>query len=381
MSFRPNIIKYFIALAALSGAAFSNAEESRGFAISLIYTASYTDSDQCPGGGNGGPAEAKQRVLLSMGYTRDQAIKIIANDDVDESGKRINFRDRGTLDGKPANVQNFPLSWPDPKLESAVGRYAYGFNLDGKLDTGLFEDPDTHEKGVDNAMWRAIGCFSNYMVRRPIIPYNESIVWDTAMDAMPAWLVSVTGKDLSKDGPVTVRFDRALNVVMRDAKGSVLAGSSYTLDNDPRSSSEFKAYLKDGVVNLEPGNFYMQGESQFYAVLRMTGMKGRIHLKEDGRIWMILGGYQPWRDYYHYLAIRGEGDGLVDLPGVYNLFRKHADANPDPATGENRDISTAYYLEAVPVFHTSLDGRVVSRAYLPDPENLPSAVAAKVTAR
>jgi hypothetical protein len=359
----------------------ANAKESRGFAISLIYTASYTDKDQCPGGGNGGPAEAKQRVLLSMGYTKDQAIKIIANDDVDESGKRINFRDRGTLNGKPANVQNFPLSWPDPRLESAVGRFAYGFNLDGRLDTGSFEDPETGEKGVDNAMWRALGCFSNYMVRRPIIPYNESIVWDTAMDAMPAWLVSITGDDLSKDGPVVVRFDRALNVVMRDAKGGVLPGSSYTIDADPRSSNEFKAYVKNGVVNLEPGNFYMQGESQFYAVLRMSGMRGRIHLKDDGRIWMVLGGYQPWRDYYHYLAIRGEGDGLVDLPGVYNLFRKHADANPDPETGENLDISTAYYLEAVPVFHTSIQGHVVSRPHLPDTQGLAASTATNVAAR
>lgn len=357
-----------VLLAAVS-AGVCNAAETRSYAISLIYTASYTDKDQCPRGGNGGPAEMKQRVLAAMGYTREQAIKIIANDDADEHGKKINYRDRGTLDGKPANVQNFPLSWPDPKLETAVGRYAYGFNLDGKIDANSYEDPETGEKGVDNQMWRALGCFSNYMVRRPVIPYNESIVWDTAMDSMPAWLMSITADDWSKDGPVRVQFDRALNILMRDAKGAVLAGSSYTIDTDPRSHSEFRGSLKNGVVTLEPGPFFMQGESQFYAVLRMSNMRARINLKPDGNLWAVLGGYQPWRDYYHYLAIRGEGDGLVDLPGAYNLLRRLADANPDPVTGENRDISTAYYIEAVPVFQTSVEGKVVGVAHMPDAGN------------
>lgn len=339
--------------------------ETRGFAISLIYTASYHSEDNCPRGGNGGPADMKQRILMSRGYSKEQALKIIGNDDVDENGQRIDFRMRGIVDGKPASVTNFPMSYPDPKIETAQGRYAYGFDLDGKVGPNSFEDPETNVKGVDNQMWRALGCFANYQVRRPVIPYNESIVWDTAMDSMPAWLVSVSGDDLSKDGDVTVTFDRALNVLMRNALGSVLQGSSYTIDTDPRSHSVFKGRLKDGVVTIEPGSdFFMQGESQFYAVLRFTNTQLRLHLKPDGTAYGVIGGYQPWLDYYHYLAIRGEGDGLVDLPGVYNAMKRLADADPDPVTGENRRISAAYYLEAVPVYHTTVDGRVVATAHL-----------------
>jgi hypothetical protein len=271
---------------------------------------------------------------------------------------------RGIVDGKPANVANFPWSYPDPKIETVAGSYAYGFNLDGRQGPDSFEDPETGEKGVDNQMWRALGCFVNYRVRRPIIPYNESIVWDTAMDSMPAWLVSVSGDDLSKDGDVTVTFDRALNVLMRDAVGGVLQGSSYTIDTDPRSHSVFNGRLRDGVVTIEPGDFFMQGESQFYAVLRFTGTQLRLHLRPDGTAYGVLGGYQPWLDYYHYLAIRGENDGLVDLPGVYNALKRLADADPDPVTGENRRISSAYYIEAVPVYHTSVDGRVVATAHM-----------------
>lgn len=377
-----------VAASLLTALAATAAAESRGYAISLIYTASYSDNENCPRGGNGGPPEMKMRILQSRGYSKEQAFKIVAADDVDENGERINFRDRGTLNGQPANVQNFPLSYPDPQVETVQGRYAYGFNLDGKQDGNSFEDPQTGETGVDNQMWRVLGCFSNYMVRPPVIPYNESIVWDTAMDSMPAWLVSISGADLSKDGEVTVTFDRALNILMRDAKGAVLPGSSYTIDQDPRSHSVFKGYLKNGVVNVEPADFFMQGESQFYAVLRLTKAKLRLTLHPNGTVSGVLGGYQPWLDYYHYLSIRGENDGLVDLPGAYYAMRRLADADPDPATGQHRAISAAYYIEAAPVFHTTVEGKVASVAHLGDADaqpatasQQPAAVAADVGAR
>jgi hypothetical protein len=338
--------------------------ETRGYAISLIYTASYHAPENCPKGGNGGPKEMKTRILMSRGYTKEQALEIIGNDDQDAQGNRIDFRMRGTIDGKPASVTTFPQSYPDPRIETAQGRFAYGFDLDGKTGPDSFEDPETHQQGVDNQMWRVLGCFANYWVRRPVIPYNESIVWDTAMDSMPAWLMSISGEDLSKDGPVTVTFDRALNILMRDARGSVLPGSSYTIDEDPRSHSVFKGQLRNGVVTVGPGNLFIQGESQFYAVLRLAQAQVRVYLKPDGNVYAVIGGYQPWLDYYHYLAIRGEGDGLVDLPGVYNAMKRLADANPDPASGQNRDISAAYYIEAAPVFQTSVDGRVVANAWL-----------------
>jgi hypothetical protein len=279
---------------------------------------------------------------------------------------------RGSIDGKPASVTTFPQSYPDPHIETAVGRYAYGFDLDGAAGPQSFEDPETHQIGVDNQMWRVLGCFANYWVRRPVIPYNESIVWDTAMDSMPAWLMSITGDDLSKDGPVTVTFDRALNILMRDARGAVLPGSSYTIDDDPRSHSVFKGELVNGVVTVGPADFFMQGESQFYSVLRLSKARLRVYLKPDGNVYGVLGGYQPWLDYYHYLAIRGEGDGLVDLPGVYNAMKRLADANPDPETGENRDISAAYYIEAAPVFHTDVGGRIVGTAWFPEPGAAPA---------
>ena len=202
-------------------------------------------------------------------------------------------------------------------------------------------------------------------MRRPVIPYNESIAWDTAEDAMPAWLVSVSGDNLDKDGDVTVTFDRALNIVMRDAHGGVLPGSSYQIDSDPRSHSVFKGHIKDQVLSIEPGPFSMQGESQFYAVLRFAQTHLRLKMNPNGTMAGFIGGYQPYMDYYYYLAVRGEETGQVNLPGVYYAMKRFADGGPDPATGENTAISATYYIEAAPAFLTK-GNQVVSTAHVTD---------------
>ena len=338
--------------------------ETRGYAISVVHTATYSNDDNCPKGGMGGVVDIKKRAYMSLGYTKEQAAKLLATNGVDEKGQKVDARKRGRVDGQLVDVHSFPTAVSDPGIETAQGRYAYGFNLDGKVQPKSFEDPETKERGVDNQMWRVLGCFEVYAVRRPVVPYSESIAWDTAMDSMPAWLISVAGDDLSKDGPVTVTFDRALNILMRDARSEVLHGSSYTIDSDPRSRSVFKGQIEDNVLTIEPGDFSMQGESQFYAVLRFTNTHLRLRMNPNGTLSGIIGGYQPWRDFFHFLAVRGEESGQVDIPGVYYAMKRLADADRDPATGLNRSISAAYYLEAAPAFLTSKSRETVATAHM-----------------
>ena len=225
-----------------------------------------------------------------------------------------------------------------------------------------FEEPETGEVGIDNQMWRVLGCFDVYHVNKPVRPYNEDIVWDTAIDSMPAWLMSISGEDLDRDGEVTVTFDRALDVVLRDAHSGVQSGATFTIDPDPRSHSVFRGRIENGVVTIEPGDFFMQGESQFYPLLRFTETHLRLDMDPDGSLRGLLGGYQPWKDHYHFLAVRGETDGQVALPGVYYAMKRLADAVPDPETGENTAISAAYWLELVPAFHATVEGEIVGDA-------------------
>ena len=355
-------------------AAESAAAETRGYVISMVHTATYADSDHCPMGGNGGPVELRTRRLIGAGYSESEAREIMLNDGRDDEGNRVEEMQlfgsflRQTWGGLEVNPGNVPYLLPDPHIETAEGRFAPGFNLDGRVDPDDFEDPDTNEKGIDNELWRVIGCFDTFHVRKPVRAYNENITWDAVLDGMPAWLISVSGEDLSRDGDVTVTFDRALNVALRDASGGFLSGATYTIDSDPRSHSVFAGRIDNQILTIEPGDFSMQGESQFYAILRLTQTHLRLQMRLDGSVIGFLGGYQPWADYYHWLAIRGEVDGQIDLPGVYYAMKRLADGVPDPATGENTAISATYWLEAVPAFHTDVSGGVVGVAVGPGPK-------------
>ena len=341
--------------------------ETRGYVISMVHTATYANTDTCPEGYNGSLADLKVRRLVRRGFSEEEATAILANGGVDRDGNRVALRELPELDGIEVNPGNVPVLVSDPRIHTAYGRFAYGFNLNGRVEPDAFENPDSGERGVDNQMWRALGCFEVYQVRRPVRPYNEDIAWDTALDAMPAWLMSITGDDLDSDGEVTVTFDRGLNVAMRDARGGVLSGATYVVDPDPRSHSVFDGRIDGGVLTIEPGDFSIQGESQFYAILRFTGTRLWLRMAEDGSASGIIGGYQPWRDYFHYLAIRGEENAQVDLAGVYYAMRRLADGVPDPETGENTAISAAYFLEAVPAFHATLSGEVVAASVGPGP--------------
>ena len=362
-----------------AGAPAAASAETRGYVISMVHTATYADTDTCPRGDNGSLADLKTRRLVRRGFTEEEAVAILANGGVDRDGNRVAIAELPELNGIEVNPGNVPVLVADPRVHVAHGRFAYGFDLDGEVEPDSFENPDSGERGVDNQMWRALGCFEVYQVRRPVRPYNEDIAWDTALDAMPAWLMSVSGPDLDSDGDVTVTFDRAFNVAMRDARGGVLSGATYVVDPDPRSHSVFEGRIEDRVLTIEPGDFSMQGESQFYAILRFAETRLWLRMAEDGSAAGIIGGYQPWRDYFHYLAIRGEENAQVDLAGVYYAMRRLADGVPDPETGENTAISAAYFLEAVPAFHATLSGDIVADAVGPGPLLSGPAVSENVT--
>ena len=363
----------------VAGAPTVASAETRGYVISMVHTATYANTDTCPRGYNGGLSDLKVRRLVRRGFSEEEAMAILANGGVDRDGNRVEIAELPELNGVEVNPGNVPVLVSDPQVHTAHGRFAYGFNLNGRVEPDGFENPESGERGVDNRMWRALGCFEVYQVRRPVRPYNEDIAWDTALDAMPAWLMSITGDDLDSDGEVTVAFDRALNVAMRDARGGVLSGATYVVDPDPRSHSVFQGRIENRVLTIEPGDFSIQGESQFYAILRFTGTRLRLEMAEDGSAAGIIGGYQPWRDYFHYLAIRGEENAQVDLAGVYYAMRRLADGVPDPETGENTAISAAYFLEAVPAFHATLSGEVVAESVGSGPPLSGPAVSENVT--
>jgi len=334
----------------------ASASETKSFVVSAFTNAAYSTQGDCQGGID--PDQTQQYALdmAALGMPADQIKKLMAGyPSFKTMAVLIN---RGRVNGKPVNGYTNPASVIDPKLHLVDGRYAYGFNLDGKgADSAhSFEDPVTHEKGIDNQLFRVFGCAKNF--RGPPAnatpPMFYGIEWSTLRPSFPAWLISITGNDLSKDGAVTVAIDRSIDHVLLDANGSTEAYTTFRVDPDPRSHNVFQGQLEHGVVTLTDHHaLHLVGDPVLISYLDLTQTHLRMTLQPNGDIAGLIGGYQPWQEIFLPIGHGGENfeeNQGIDTPGLYYALRHLADADPDPQTGENRAISVAWQFEAVPAF-------------------------------
>jgi hypothetical protein len=331
------------------------AAESRSFVISWLTQAVYSQDGDCPGGNEPSIDAMLRRMLVQLGKTPTEIDALMAKLAGGSFTAPIYdvLVNRGRIDGKPVNVYDNPTSTPDPHVHTVVGQFAPGFNLDGKgADSpNSFEDPETHEKGVNNQYFRALGCFTTHRAVPPARPLHWSYVWSAQRVAMRAWLISISGADLSRNGDVTVTFDKALSPVMLDANGNTQRDQTFRIDPDPRSHNVFRGRVQDGELTIVPAGFHMLSDPLLMAGWDIRNTHLRLKLNPDGTLSGLLGGYQSWSQiYFMYATGAWSYESMVGLniPGIYYALRRLADADPDPVTGQNMSISVAYRIEAVP---------------------------------
>ena len=268
-------------------------------------------------------------------------------------------RDVALVDGKPVPTSSYPAAvQKDPATEMIQGKYAYGFDLGGPA-ANKFTDPETKEK-VDNQIWRAVGCHSNFARRPPPEkPYSEALGWDALLDSSPGWAMQITGADLSKDGPVTVTLDRTLRHLERDAQGGVRSNSTYVIDPAPRSHNVLSGAITKGVLSINSGDVFMVADIPFYTQVDLTNTHMRMHTDSDGKVVGYWGGHTDWHAWVYLYTAR---PAAADPVGFYWALEKLADADPDPATGKNRRISTTWRMQAVPAFLAQVDGKIIANA-------------------
>ncbi len=343
-------------LLTLAAASTTSASETRSYVLSSFTDAAYSTKNDCPRGIDPDQTVQYALDLAALGMPQDQIEKLMAgypNGPV--IGLLIN---RGRIDGKPVNAFTNPASVIDPKLHMVDGRYAYGFNLDGKGANSphSFEDPVTHELGVDNQLFRVFGCHKNF--RGPPAnatpPTYYSAEWSQARPTFPAWVITISGEDLNEDGPVTVSIGRSIDHVLLDAQGNTESYTTFRSDPDPRSRNVFQGRLEHGVVTLtDHHDLHLVGDPILMNYLDLSQTHFRMTLEPDGDADGIIGGYQPWMEIFLPFGQAGVGfeefQG-IDVPGFYYALRHLADADPDPRTGENRRISVAWQFTAVPAF-------------------------------
>jgi len=337
------------------------AAETKGFVVSWFNVAEYADPQNrdCPHGVNDGPEIYYRRELKQSGLPQAQIDKYI-NEFLDLSKAQQTIpvaQMRGRINGKPADVYADPTSMPDPHLKLVEGPIGYGFDLDGKDKKGDFTDPETGEKGVDNQLYRVIGCINELkthtLTDRPPLQLNY---WNVLYEQMPAWLVEISNIEDPQNSPdVTVTITRAIEAPTKDSGGNVETNLTFTSDPNPRWHNVVHGRIKDGVLTTDHFDMNMLGDPFWIQEFHFKEARMRINIAPDGSQKAILGGYHPWFPFYWQYGSEGWGvdaTNNVDLPGFYYALKNAADAYPDPKTGQNTMISSAWLMEAVPAFIT-----------------------------
>ncbi len=334
------------------------AEQSRGYVVSWFAHATYSQEGDCSEGVHPALEEVYFKYLKAFGEDPQKIEDIRQNFLEGRRDDRLApmMMERGRVDGKPTNPFTNPASAADLKLPGLDGEFAYGFDLDDREDDQAsgFKDPETYEVGVDHELYRALGCARAFRGTLDVSPTYWSWAWGQLASSQPAWLITVTGEDLTRDGPVTVTFDRALEHIRVNDDSSPRADMAYRIDPDPRSHNEYQGEIKEGVVTVsDQGDFRALQNPLVAPELALRNFHLRLDVSQDESIRGIMGGYQPWQDLYWgfgNLGIGGEQQVIGDAVQLYHLMKRYADADPDPVTGQNMSISAAYYIEAVPAF-------------------------------
>ncbi len=324
---------------------------TKTYVVSWFFMATYSQDGDCADGLNPSTEQNFRRILAEMGKSPAEIEGLVK---AMPGSMYANIGMRGRVDGKPVSPYLYPTATPDPHIKTVTGKVGYGFNLDGRDGPNDFVDPESGERGVDNQLYRVLGCFVPDRAFPPDRPGYPATMWDMPRDAMPAWVIEISGiDDASKAGDVTVGIYRATAPITRDTAGQPIADMTYRISDDPRSHNVVHGHLDNGVVVTDKFAFNMLGDVFFQPEFHFKDAKLRLTLKPDGTADGILGGYQDWKSIYWSYALGGvfnEAVVSLDAPGIYYALKRMADAYPDPKTGENTAISTAYKVEAIPAF-------------------------------
>jgi len=294
-------------------------------------------------------------------------------------GPREQFAEMFPKDGKKRTLAETQLMreaevWaPDTTPDKfpfyeATGKFALGINLDGKVTPEDFESDDGR-KGIDNQLFRAVGCVRNYRQE------GELGIITTKWRAQKPFnrvTFELTGVDSLKNDPeVTVSYYRTLDTLLAGPTGNYMPGGSQRVDArwGKRFMASAKARIVDGVLETEAFDRLLVPEDGMGdpAINIFRTAQLRLKLTPEGATG-VLGGFIDVEQWYYAMntawATHHAAYGQASAASIYKALRRLADGLPDPDTGVNTAIS-GY-----------LDVKLV-QAYVIQPETEVRSVAAK----
>jgi hypothetical protein len=260
----------------------------------------------------------------------------------------------------------YPTTAPEPfPFSEAGGPIALGMNLDGKDGPHDFTSPDG-QKGIDNQLYRALGCIYSYRSGPNDFFDNEEI----GKDDYNRLIVELTGVQSLENSPhVAVNIYRGLDPLLTDATGNgFLPGGTERIDT--RWGRKFIQHLEgritNGVLITEPHDFtFPWATFNLPADEFMRAARFRLDLtpsKAEG----MIGGYADIETWYLQTmkseSTHHQSYGQLAQPSLYKAFRRLADAYPDPQTGVNTAISSALLAQFVQVYVLHPQNRALEAA-------------------
>ena len=272
----------------------------------------------------------------------------------------------------PDACRDNPLAQPDPGFVTLDGPATVaGLDLDGTVSTRTeaaaaacahddFTGPGG-EAGIDNQMWRLMGCIRGYRPNDLMDRLQQSNA--SVKEGGYAILMEIAGVDDPRnDDAVEVRFLSANHGVDTNAVGGIMQDVSYTAHPEERfHNPPASGRIVDGVLTTDPVDLYLKVKQQtmdntFW--FRDARVRAEVHA--DGRITGVLGAYHDVDNFFYTLNEHWIGDhhqgrnaafnrGFM-CAGIYHAMFRVADGHPEPETGQCTSISTALQFEAVPAF-------------------------------
>jgi hypothetical protein len=306
-----------------------------GYVLTSRYWAVYQTPDgkvECSKGFNDGPREQFKELFP------------------DDGKKRTLLDTQLMREGR----QWHPTTAEEPfTFKDAGGKIAYGLDLDGKVKDTDFTSPDG-AKGIDNQLYRAIGCITNYRAPEGTIYHFENEY--VGRYVHNRLMIELTGVDsLVNDDDVTIHSYRGIDPIMADATGAnFIPGGTQRVDDrwGKFVQSTWKAKIVDGVLISEPSDVVIPHSATFdtNGLQTFKGMRFQLKLTED-RAEGVMAGYVDVQKFNDHLntswSTHHQSYGQLSAPSLYRAMRRLADGYPDPKTGEMTAISSAQLVKFI----------------------------------
>jgi len=309
-----------------------------GFVLTHRYWSVYQTPEgkvECPNGFNDGPREQFKQLFPEDGT------------------KRTLLETQLMREGR----QWFPTTAEEQfTFKEAGGKISFGMDLDGKVKDTDFTSPEG-KKGIDNQMYRAMGCISNYRAPEGTIYHFENEYlrrYNTNR-----FMIELSGVDsLVNDDDVTVKSYRGLDQLLTDATGAAfIPGGTQRIDErwGKFVQATWKGKIVDGVLITEPADVSIPASATFdtSAFHEFKGMRFELKLTGE-RAEGVMAGYVDVEAFNHHLntswSTHHQSYGQLSAPSMYRALRRLADGYPDPQTGEMTAISSALNVKFTQVY-------------------------------